>query len=254
MKLIVLTPTYNRAHLLPRVYESLVQQTKKDFIWLVVDDGSTDGTDKLIESFVAEAKIEIRYVYEENGGKMRAHNAGVRSLSDDLVSPECLLICLDSDDYFTKTAVNDIFETWGKRPKKDGFAGIIAHKGIDESHTLYSAAFPDIDDTTLSGLYRRGFKGETSLAIRTDILMKHLFPEIPGEKYVPEDLVYDEIDKEYLWIIREKIWTICEIVEAGLTDRVDELREKNPTAWYLYYVTRAKSEPFSILKTMYAAH
>ena len=78
-KLTVFTPTYNRENLLPRLYESLKRQSIKDFVWLVVDDGSTDNTRSLIEGFISENAIEIEYIYRENGGKMRAHNDGVRN-------------------------------------------------------------------------------------------------------------------------------------------------------------------------------
>ena len=66
----VFTPTYNRAHLLPQLYQSLLQQKTKDFEWLVVDDGSRDNTKELINSFMAEGRVNIRYIYQENGGKL----------------------------------------------------------------------------------------------------------------------------------------------------------------------------------------
>ena len=74
--LTVFTPTYNRAHTLPRTYQSLCRQECKDFVWLVVDDGSTDGTADLVRSWQQEANgFEIRYLYKENGGMHTAHNA-----------------------------------------------------------------------------------------------------------------------------------------------------------------------------------
>ena len=102
MLLTVCTPTYNRAHTLPRLYESLVRQTSQDFEWLVVDDGSTDNTRELVDGWVAEGRIRIRYVYKENGGKPSAHNLGVRMAAGEL------FFCVDSDDYLTDNAVEVI--------------------------------------------------------------------------------------------------------------------------------------------------
>ena len=254
MGLVVCTPTYNRAAFLPRLYQSLIEQTNRNFSWLVVDDGSTDSTAALVRRFQSDASIRIDYIHQENGGKMRAHNAGVRAVTLSADPLNDLFVCLDSDDLFTKNAVNEILCAWNALPDKKGYAGIIAHKGQDQDHILYGSEFTDSRDTTLSGLYRRGFRGETTLVIRTDILKRHLFPEIEGEKYVPEDLVYDEIDREYVWTVLPKVLTICELIESGYSDRVDALREENPAAWYIYYVNRAKREPMSVLKLKYASH
>ncbi len=248
MTLTVFTPTYNREKLLPRVYESLCSQTDKDFQWLIVDDGSTDNTESLVKSWISDGRIALRYYRQENGGKMRAHNTGVR-LSDTE-----LFVCLDSDDYFTPDAVSAILMKWKSVAERADCGGIVAHKGENSEHTLYGAVMPEMEFSTLQGLYRNGFKGETTLIFRTAVLKQHLFPEIPGEKYVPEDVVYDEIDREYVLAVMPKILTVCEIVDSGLTDRADVLRRENPTGWYLYYVNRSKSTVFSLLKLKYISH
>ena len=248
MKLTVFTPTYNREKLLPRVYESLCAQTDRDFQWLIVDDGSTDGTEKLVNRWINDGPLSIRYYKQKNGGKMRAHNTGVKLTETEL------FVCLDSDDSFTSTAVSDILMKWSEVADKRDCGGIVAHKGADEEHTLYDAVMPDISFSTLQGLYRQGFKGETTLVFKTELLKRHLFPEIPGEKYVPEDVVYDEIDRECVLAVLPKILTVCELVESGLTDRVAALREENPTGWYLYYVNRSKNTPWSPLKLKYISH
>ena len=112
MLLTVCTPTYNRAHTLPRLYESLVRQTSQDFEWLVVDDGSTDNTRELVDGWVAEGRIRIRYVYKENGGKPSAHNLGVRLAAGEL------FFCVDSDDYLTDNAVELILSAWENADRK----------------------------------------------------------------------------------------------------------------------------------------
>ncbi len=247
-KLTVFTPAYNRRDMLRRVYDSLLKQTDPDFLWLVVDDGSSDGTEELIRSFQEEGKLDIRYHRQENGGKMRAHNTGV-SLTD---TP--LFVCLDSDDHFTKDTVHDILKLWDLKGSDPKLAGIVAHKGSDENTVLYGADFPERERSTLSDLYKRGFKGETTLVFRTEVIKQFPFPEIPGEKYVPEDVSYDRIDSCYEYLVLNRILTVCELKEEGLTDRVEALRKENPTGWFIYYYQRALSEHWLIMKLKYSSH
>ncbi|MCR4908043.1 MAG: glycosyltransferase family 2 protein [Lachnospiraceae bacterium] len=246
--LTIFTPTFNRAGELARVFESLKAQENRDFCWLVVDDGSTDNTGSFVKRCASEADFPVEYVYENNGGKMRAHNFGTQIAESEL------FVCLDSDDYFTKTAVNDILEAWNKAEDREHLAGIIAHKGRDESHVLFDAVFPESGRQTLSGLYRKGFKGETTLVFRTEVIREYLFPEIPDERYVPEDVVYDEIEENYDFLVYDRILTICELKESGYSDSVEKLRRENPTAWYLYYYRRGRRAPFSVLKLKYLSH
>ena len=245
--LTVFTPTYNRADLLNRVYQSLVNQSCKEFVWLIVDDGSSDGTEEKVKEWIKENVIQIRYIYQQNGGKMRAHNVGAKACDTEL------FVCLDSDDYFTKEAVCVIVNTW-KKSGGQQYAGIVAHKGSDSSHTLFGETFPDVSCSTLRNLYLGGFHGETTLIFRADVLRDYLFPEIPGEKYVPEDYVYDKIDEKYSLIVVHEILTICELIHQGYTDQAAMLRKTNPNGWYLYYEQRAEITKMSVLKLKYISH
>lgn len=249
MRLTVFTPTYNRVDLLYRTYNSLTQQTCKDFEWLIVDDGSTDGTGKKVEEWIAEKKITIRYYYRENGGKMRAHNEGVA------LAKAPLFMCVDSDDYLTTDAVQSMLECFDRSEnhleKGLCIGGVVSHKGKNAGELLGASDFPQVEYSTLYGLYLMGFSGETTLMYRTELLKKYPFPEIDGEKYVPEDYVYDKIDAECVLAVLPKITTICEIVEKGYTDSVSRLKKDNPVAWYMYYEQRAYITPRSILKIKY---
>jgi glycosyltransferase involved in cell wall biosynthesis len=266
--LTVFTPAYNRADLLHRAYESLKRQTRKDFIWLIVDDGSLDDTMEAVRGFKNRADFEIIYKYTENGGKMRAHNLGAEMCSTELI------LCLDSDDYLTDDAVEIIYDTFGEALKdfsgkeggqEKGLAGIVAHKGRDKITPLYNDDFPAVvfsdknpcgkpGYTTLYGLYLQGFKGETTLVYRAHILKEYPFPEIKGEKYVPEDYIYDKIDGNYLLKAVPKVLTVCELVENGYTDSLKRLKKENPVGWYLYYEQRARITPPSVLKLKYAGY
>ncbi len=267
MLLTVFTPTYNRRELLGRVYQSLLSQTCRDFCWLIVDDGSADDTKQAVQGWIEEKQIPITYIYRENGGKMRAHNTGVAHCTTEL------FMCLDSDDYLPADAVEQLTETWRdvqsesvreasaqREPAEksaqqiDKTAGIVAHKGRSATQILTGGEFADIKYSTLQNLYRQGFSGETALVFRTDILRQFPFPEIDGEKYVPEDYIYDKIDKEYVLRVLPQIIMICELVSSGYTDSVERLRREHPQAWLLYYEQRAQDAPASLLKIKYISH
>ncbi|MBQ7587205.1 MAG: glycosyltransferase family 2 protein [Lachnospiraceae bacterium] len=269
MLLTVFTPTYNRKELLKRAYASLKEQTCIDFVWIIVDDGSSDGTEETVRGFAAEGKICIEYHFQNNGGKMRAHNRGVEYCRTPW------FLCLDSDDVLVPDAVEQILkcikatEEYEQAAKPDEInkvnssrktevAGIIAHKGKSETELLSGVDFPKeyLDAgrqelTTLYDLYLKGFRGETTLVFKTEILREFPFPEINGEKYVPEDYIYDKIDSEYKYFVLPRILTVCEIVSEGYTDSVRRLKEDNKQAWYLYYEQRARITPMSLLKLKY---
>ncbi len=251
MELTIFTPTYNRRDLLPRAYESLLRQTCRDFVWLIVDDGSSDDTETLVKNWQTQNALPIIYKYYENGGKMRAHNRGVE------LAETPLFLCLDSDDYLTDTAVEELLACWHEnatRSHKRPLAGIVSHKGRSKKELLGACDFPDTGDTTLYGLYLKGFRGETTLLFVTDVLRKFPFPEIEGEKYVPEDYIYDKIDEVYDLCVLPKITTVCEIVSAGYTDSVRKLKVNNPQAWYLYYEQRSRITPKSLLRCKYLGY
>lgn len=248
MRLTVFTPTYNRRNLIARTYESLKNQTCLDFVWLIVDDGSTDDTKSLIDSYIAEGIIDIRYHYTENGGKMRAHNKGVMLCDTEL------FMCLDSDDWLKKDSVSEIYACIDK-VADEKVAGIVAHKGKTETEPLYDVDFPKGKDySPLFELYLGGFKGETTLVYKTTVLREYMFPEIEGEKYVPEDYIYDKIDAKYTLYVLPKIITVCELVESGYTDSLKALKRNNKEAWYLYYEQRAFITPICLLKFKYLGY
>ena len=102
--LTIFTPTFNRAHTLVRLYEGLLKQTEKVFEWLIVDDGSTDGTKNLVEGFIQERKLNIRYFYQENQGKHIAINKGVSEARGNY------FLTIDSDDYLLELSLIHISE------------------------------------------------------------------------------------------------------------------------------------------------
>ncbi len=176
--LTVFTPTFNRAHTLPRVYESLKAQSCRDFEWLIVDDGSTDGTESLVRSWIEEGALPIRYIHKENGGLYTGYNVAYANIDTELN------VCIDSDDAMPEGAVEIIINTW-KRKGSDRYAGII---GLDiDMDTLQPVGgrFPEgMSECHFPELYAKNIhRGDTKQVMRTE-LMKRVAPQegFPGEK------------------------------------------------------------------------
>ena len=228
----IFTPTYNRAGLLNRIYNSLKSQTNPNSEWVIVDDGSVDDTKTVVQQWIDEAVIKIKYVYQENRGKHFAFNQGVKNASGEL------FFCVDSDDYLPEHCVDEIIDAFNS-VKDDKIAGIIGLKtDIDEN--LLSEVFPvGVAQTTMYELVNK-YKcyGEKSLIFKTDILRKYPYPEIKNEKFIGECVVYDKIDKDYEMLVINKVLTVCEYQPDGLTNRIFINMLKNPTGYKIYYKQR----------------
>lgn len=188
----VFTPTYNRAHLLGRLYESLVGQSSADFLWLVVDDGSIDSTRELTAAWQAEGKIQIQYAYKPNGGMHTAH-----SLAYDLIRTE-LNVCIDSDDWMPLDAVERILSVWSRYRADKTVVGLIG-LDVDRDGAIIGSRLP-ADGTRLAfdDVYQvYGCTGDKKLVYRSDVTARApRFPVFEGEKLVPLSWLYSQIDEQ----------------------------------------------------------
>lgn len=202
--LTIFTPAYNRAHTLPRTYESLLAQDCKDFVWLVIDDGSQDNTAELIHGWQAQENgFEIQYIYKENGGMHTAHNTAYEHITTELNT------CIDSDDKLAPGAVSKIKTAWeGVRNK--GYAGLIA-LDADFTGNIIGKGFPaDLKETTLGGYYASGGAGDKKLIYRTDVINSvPPYPVFDGEKYVGLVYKYTLIDQQYKLSVLDEV--VCEV-------------------------------------------
>lgn len=218
----VLTPTYNRKREISNLYKSLMQQTDDRFIWLVIDDGSTDNTEELILEFQKKTKFEIVYIKKCNGGKHTALNWGF-----SLVKTE-LTIIVDSDDVLTSDAIEQICNRVDF-VKKNNLAGIAFLRGYDEK-TCIGDMFPchEVIMNDIDVRLKKSVLGDKSEVWRSDILRKYQFPVFEGEKFQGENYVWWQIAREYNMLYVNKIIYITEYLEGGLTKSGRKLRIKNP--------------------------
>lgn len=203
--LTIFTPAYNRAHTLFRTYESLKSQKCKKFVWLIVDDGSSDNTKRLVSEWKQKEKeFEIQYIYKENGGMHTAHNVAYENINTELN------VCIDSDDVLAKDAVEKILNKWND-VKDKGYAGIIGLDSDMNTGKIIGKGFSDgMQETTLVGYYAKGGAGDKKLVYRTDVIREYPpYPIFEGEKYVALAYKYRLIDQDYKLAVLNEV--LCEV-------------------------------------------
>jgi glycosyltransferase involved in cell wall biosynthesis len=190
----VFTPTYNRAHTLHRVFDSLRAQTLRDFEWLVIDDGSTDNTRELVAGWAANADFPIRYLRQDHAGKHMAHNLAAREARGQFFLP------LDSDDAYVPQALERMAYQWNAIPARErsAFCGI-GGLCVDQRGKLVGEGFPsdplDADMRERHYVYR--VRGEKCVSILTDVVRRFPFPEIAGTSFTPEGTIWLEMGKTH---------------------------------------------------------
>lgn len=206
------------------------KQTYKDFEWIIVDDGSSDGTELSVRQFLDEKILNIKYFYKENGGKQRAYNYGVEKARGEL------FICLDSDDKYVDNALETILKYWKKYENNREIAGI-GYLSIYENGEVIGTKFPEDEMiATQFDIYNKfQVKGDKGLMFRTKILKQFPFPVFDGEKFTTEAVVYNRISEKYKMLyVNEKI-EIKEYQGDGLTSKYNDLLVKNPKGQALYH-------------------
>ena len=214
----VFTPTYNRAHTLYRVFKSLCEQNFRDFEWLLVDDGSTDNTKELIETWVKMAKFPVRYFWQENSGKHIAYNLGIREARGQMFA------VLDSDDTLVPNALERLFKLWNEIPEceRSGFCLIGGHCR-DQDGAQIGTTFPrsPFDTTAQESSFVYRIRGEKFVVRRTEILRRYPFPKIAGTNYIPEPLVGLQIGRSYKFRFVNEVFRIYYVdkTPANLSSR-----------------------------------
>lgn len=226
IEITIFTPTYNRLDKLKRCYKSLVCQTSMNFKWLVIDDGSTDNTGKWISAVKSCSKFEIIYIYQKNGGKHRAHNTAVNECDTEF------FLILDSDDYLEINCI-EVLENYAKKIKNmDRISGILGNRFDALSKKCIGNKIPQIEYASGLELYQKyNFKGDTLRLYKTSILKQYLFPDIPSEKFVWENVVFDKIDKKYqFYLIQDQLY-YGEYLSDGYTANISKIKRDNPVGY-----------------------
>jgi glycosyltransferase involved in cell wall biosynthesis len=228
----VFTPTYNRAGTLARVFDSLTAQTFADFEWLIVDDGSTDDTAALVQSWQASAPFSIRYLYQQNRGKHIASNVGVREARGEL------FVFFDSDDWCVPEALERFYFHWDSIPdaKKSEFSTVSA-LCVDMDGALIGKQFTDaivVGEGVWQQMQLRS-TGDRWGVSRTEVLQRFPFPEILNEKFISEGIVWNRMSRQYGALFVNERLKICEYRADGLSASSVRLRSANPMGMRMYY-------------------
>lgn len=225
-RLTIFTPAYNRAYTLPILYESLVQQTFQDFEWLIVDDGSTDNTKDLVDGWMREGRVYIRYFYRSNTGKMQATNFAAQQSSAEL------FVCIDSDDRLVnENVLKDSIDFWDKRSEflrkqneTHELCGMISRR-------LNPSIVPieDPGQPCVGTAYEIACgKGETTIFTRTEILRQYPYPKFEGETFITDCYIHDAMSYKYRFLYHPYYSQLVEYQRDGYTKNYRKILLANP--------------------------
>ena len=222
------TPTYNRARILHRCYESLCNQNSFNFKWLIVDDGSTDNTKEIVDDWIAqENRFEIRYIYKENGGLHTTYNLAVNEVNTEL------FVCFESDDIFTPDAMTIIEKTWAEIRNSDCVGFITLCRDMEGN--LIGSCYPENVKTTLYREHRRIAPGDKQYIYRTEAL-KQVFPMpvFPGEKYFDPKYRFFALDEIGPLTVTNEVFDVVDYQPGGLTHTMMRQYYNSPNSFAEY--------------------
>ena len=244
--LTVITTTYNRDYCLHQVYDSLVSQKSKDFIWLVIDDGSTDSTKCLVEKWIAENKIEIQYYYKPNGGMHTARNMAYEKVNTELN------VIIDSDDWMAENAVEKIVSFWNSN-KRDDIAGFFSLNVTPNGDIVGTGMPKDIHECHYHEFWGKyQMKGDKKLVYRSDLTKMFPYPEFKGEKFFPPDYKFLSIDQNYKMLIMNDVVCVVDYNDDSMS-RDKFAQYKNSARGFAYYrneVSKISRNPRFIIRQM----
>ena len=221
--------------MIEKLYDSLCLQTCKDFEWIVVDDGSVDNTEELIQNFIQENKIHIVYYKQKNQGKHIAINRGV-----ELAKGELFFI-VDSDDILPKDSLEIVIEKYQSIKDDETIAGLAGRRGyISGGYIGTNKSYDDVIMTSLDFRFKKKIAGDMAEVYKTKVIRQYPFPQFEGERFCPEALVWKRIDQQYKMLWFSNIIYKGEYIPDGLTANSFKVRKNSPKASCLYYAEEAQ--------------
>lgn len=226
--LTVFTPTYNRAYTLHLCYESLLRQSSRDFIWLIIDDGSTDDTKELVDQWIERGEIKIHYHFQENQGMHGAHNTAYQLIETELN------VCIDSDDYMPDDGVEKIITFW-KLNGSENVSGIIGLDAYTDKKIIGTELPVGLKTSTLFDLYHKhGVTGDKKLVYRTDLTKKFPYPIFKNEKYVGLAYKYFMLDRQYQMLLMNDVLCYVEYLPDGSSLNMLKQYRTNPKGFAFF--------------------
>lgn len=248
MKISVLTATYNRANLLSRLYESILNNINSniDVEWLIMDDGSIDETKEVVEKFIEENKLEVKYFFQENQGKMQAINNLIENAQGDLII-EC-----DSDDYFTNNAFEIIKNAYEQNNMQNFYA--MCFLKYDQTGKNMGNNFKKSITKMFDLYFKEGENGEKALVFNSQIRKQYKYELENGEKFVTEARMFHKMDENYDIICINETIMICEYQIQGYTKNIIKQFKENPYGYFNYFkeILQKDMNGVSFKKRLYA--
>lgn len=242
----IFTPTYNRAKLLDRVYQSLKNQTNLEFEWLIVDDGSNDDTKSVVDGFIAKGILNIRYLYKENGGVSSAMNYGIAHTENEI------FFRVDSDDFLKEDAIAQIYAHWSSVRNDDKMSGLVFLTETTDGKLFGTHPFKDKFKTNyFEYRFVHGAVGDRAEVTKTAVLKQFPFPLFEGEKFCPEGVMWNRIAQQYDALYIPIAIHVREMdMQDSITSKVTATLEKNSMGTTTYYGELLNMKPISFISFM----
>ena len=230
MRIIVLTPTYNRPDNIKQLYQTLQQQSRKDFLWLIVNDGSKEDYGPVVEIIKKEADFAVEYMRKENGGK----SSSVNFAFDHITDKDCFVAIIDDDEQLLPDAVEKLSRYAEKY--KDSNVGVIHfyrmlvnnHKGLSKGQIIARPVFDRDVTMTFQAFKRKGYFADGYIGYFLNKVSDTRFPIFKKEKYVGPTVLMMLVSIRFDILWSHEVLGSTDYLEGGLSKQGRPLRMKSP--------------------------
>lgn len=198
--------------------------------WIIIDDGSTDKTKELVNKWIKENKIEIKYIYQKNSGKMSAINRGMEEVTGELV------VDCDSDDYFAENAFKIISQNVKKLLTSKEIYALCFLKQNKQGNISGKKFKENFLKTTMFDLYfKDDIQGEKILVFNSKIRKKFKHELEGEEKFITEARMYHKMDKKYKILCINEAIEIGDYEDDGYTKNIRRTFYEAPKGYYKFF-------------------